>query len=186
MSERNLMLLGPPGAGKGTQAKLLVQHLGIPQIATGDILRDAVASGSDIGERARAIMERGDLVPDEVVIAIVEERLAREDCKAGFILDGFPRTREQACALDGILEKAERQPLVALSLCVDDEILRKRILERGEGRADDNEETVRNRLEVYRAQTAPVIDHYRSALIEIDGVGSIEEINARIVKALGA
>jgi adenylate kinase len=186
MNERNLMLLGPPGAGKGTQAKLLVDHLEIPQIATGDILREAVASGSQIGRRAQAIMEKGELVPDEVVIAIVEERLARKDCQAGFILDGFPRTREQARALDRLLEKAGREPLIAVSLRVDDDVLRQRILQRGEGRADDNDETIRKRLQVYREQTAPVLDHYRSVLLEIDGVGSIEEIHTRIVEALAA
>ena len=185
MSERNLLLLGPPGAGKGTQAKLLEERLGIPKIATGDILREAVASGSEIGRRANAIMEKGELVPDEVVIGIVEERVGRKDCKEGFILDGFPRTREQAKALDGLLAKADRAPLVALSLIVEDEVLRVRILSRGEGRADDNEAAVRTRLEVYREQTAPVLDHYSSALLEIDGIGTIDEIHERIMEALG-
>ena len=184
MSEITLILTGPPGAGKGTQAKLLAKRLGIPQIATGDILREAVASGSELGQRVKAIMERGDLVPDEVVIEIVEERLAREDCVPGFILDGFPRTREQAEALERLLGRARREPVRAVSLEVPEEVLRQRILERGQGRADDTEETIATRLEVYRQQTAPVLDHFRSSLLEIDGVGSVEEINSRIVQAI--
>ena len=184
MSEINLILTGPPGAGKGTQAKLLAKRLGIPQIATGDILREAVASGSELGQRVKAIMERGDLVPDEVVIEIVEERLAREDCVPGFILDGFPRTREQAEALERLLGRARREPVRVVSLEVPEEVLRQRILERGQGRADDTEETIATRLVVYRQQTAPVLDHFRSSLLEIDGVGSVEEINSRIVQAI--
>ena len=106
----NLILMGPPGSGKGTQARRLVEMFGIPQISTGDILREAVASGSEIGKRAKAIMDRGDLVPDEVVIEIVRQRLTRPDCKPGFVLDGFPRTQPQAAALDGILREQGREP----------------------------------------------------------------------------
>ncbi|MCZ6568583.1 MAG: adenylate kinase [Deltaproteobacteria bacterium] len=184
MSELNLILTGPPGAGKGTQAKLLAKRLGIPQIATGDILREAVASGSELGQRVKAIMERGELVPDEVVIEIVEERLAREDCVPGFILDGFPRTREQAEALERLLGRARREAVRVVSLVVPDQVLRQRILERGQGRADDSEETIATRLEVYRQQTAPVLDYFRSRLLEIDGIGSVGEINSRIVEAI--
>ena len=184
MSQQNLLLLGPPGSGKGTQAELLTDRLGIPQIATGDILREAVGSGSEIGRRAKSIMELGELVPDEVVIQIVEERLGQDDCKGGFILDGFPRTRDQAHALDVLLEKSGREPLRAVSLKVDEAVLRERILKRGEGRVDDNEATIRKRLEVYDEQTAPVLEHYRSVLIEVDGMGSIEEIQLRILEAL--
>ena len=184
MSELNLILTGPPGAGKGTQAKLLAKRLGIPQIATGDILREAVASGSELGQRVKAIMERGELVPDEVVIEIVEERLAREDCVPGFILDGFPRTREQAEALERLLARARREAVRVVSLVVPDQVLRQRILERGQGRADDSEETIATRLEVYRQQTAPVLDYFRSRLLEIDGIGSVGEINSRIVEAI--
>ena len=185
MSELNLILIGPPGAGKGTQAKLLVDQLGIPQIATGDILREAVASGSEIGQRAKLIMARGDLVPDEVVIGIVRERLSRKDCEPGFILDGFPRTREQAEALVEVLEEAGRGSVRVVSLSVPDPVLLQRILARGEGRADDTEETVARRLAVYRRETAPVLEHFRSALLEVDGQGTIEEINQRIREALG-
>jgi len=185
MSELNLILVGPPGAGKGTQAKLLVDQLGIPQIATGDFLREAVASGSEIGQRAKVIMARGDLVPDEVVIDIVRERLSRKDCEPGFILDGFPRTSEQAEALVGLLEEAERGPVRVVNLSVPDDVLLQRILARGEGRADDTEETVARRLAVYRRDTAPVLEHFRSALLEVDGQGTIDEINQRIREALG-
>ncbi len=185
MSELNLILTGPPGAGKGTQAKLLAKRLGIPQIATGEILREAVASGSELGQRVQEIMQRGELVPDEVVIEIVDERLAREDCAPGFILDGFPRTREQAEALERLLRRARRETVRVVSLEVPDDVLRQRILERGEGREDDTEETIATRLEVYRQRTAPLLDYFRSSLLRIDGVGSIEEISARIVEAIG-
>ncbi len=184
MSEQNLILIGPPGAGKGTQAKRLAKHLGIPQIATGDILREAVASGSEIGKRAGAIMERGDLVPDELVIQIARERLAREDCRSGFVLDGFPRTTGQAEALDAILEEQGREPVRVVALVVSEEELVRRILSRGEGRADDNEESLRNRLQVYKRETAPVLEHYRSVLISINGTGEMEEISRAIVEAL--
>ncbi len=184
MSEQNLLLIGPPGAGKGTQAKRLAKHLGIPQIATGDILREAVASGSEIGKRAGAIMERGDLVPDELVIRIARERLAREDCRSGFVLDGFPRTTGQAEALDAILEEQGREPVRVVALVVSEEELVRRILSRGEGRADDNEESLRNRLQVYKRETAPVLERYRSVLISINGTGEMEEISRAIVEAL--
>ena len=186
MSEMNLILTGPPGAGKGTQARRLAERFGIPQIATGEILRDAVASGSEVGRRARAIMERGDLVPDEIVIEIVRERLARDDCKAGFILDGFPRNELQASELDRILCDQGREGVRVLVLvCAEDELVR-RILRRGEGRADDNEATLHRRLEVYRKETAPLLDHYIDALVEIDGVGELDEITAAIVAGLEA
>jgi len=187
MSEQyNLILMGPPGSGKGTQAKRLVERFGIPQISTGDILREAVASGSEIGKRAKAIMDRGDLVPDEVVIEIVRQRLARPDCKKGFVLDGFPRTRNQAKSLDAILADQGREPARVVALVVADDELRRRILARGEGRADDNEAAVAKRLEVYRRDTEPVLAHYASAVKRIDGIGSMDEITARVVAALGA
>lgn len=184
MSEQNLILMGPPGAGKGTQAKRLAKHFGIPQIATGDILREAVASGSKTGQRAQAIMERGDLVPDELVIEIARERLARDDCATGFVLDGFPRTTRQAEALDAILAGRGREPVRVVALVVLEEELVRRILSRGEGRSDDNEESLRNRLEVYRRETAPVLEHYRGALIEIEGAGDMDQIARAIVAAV--
>jgi adenylate kinase len=184
--ELNLILMGPPGSGKGTQAKRLVEKFHIPQISTGDILREAVASGSPIGKKAKAIMDKGDLVPDEVVIEIVRERLGRADCKTGFVLDGFPRTQKQAAALDRILVDYGRARARVLALCVADEELRKRILARGEGRADDTEETAAKRLDVYKRDTQPVLDHYRDQLHTIDGVGSQDDVTARLLLALGA
>jgi adenylate kinase len=184
--EMNLILMGPPGSGKGTQARRLVEKFGIPQISTGDILREAVASGSPIGLRAKAIMDKGDLVPDEVVIEIVRERLRRADCKPGFVLDGFPRTKKQAVALDAILLEQGREPVQVIALVVADDELRRRIQARGEGRADDTEETAKNRLEVYRRDTQPVLDHYRAQVRRVEGIGALDEISARIHRALGA
>jgi len=181
----NLILMGPPGSGKGTQAKRLVEKLGIPQISTGDILREAVASGSEIGKRAKTIMDRGDLVPDEVVIEIVRQRLERSDCKKGFVLDGFPRTSNQAKSLDAMLAQQGRERACVLALTVADDEVRRRILSRGEGRADDNESAIAKRLEVYRRDTEPVLAHYASAVKRIDGIGSLDEITARLVAALG-
>ena len=185
MSEMNLILTGPPGAGKGTQAKRLVERCRIPQISTGDMLRSAVASGSELGNRVKAIMDSGQLVSDEIVIALVRERLGQADTKAGFILDGFPRTREQAIALDGILEELAREPLRVLCLEVPDQELIDRILSRDEGRADDNEETVRSRLDVYQRETQPMLDHFASAVVRLGGTGSLETVEARILEALG-
>jgi len=182
----NLILMGPPGSGKGTQAKRLVEKFGIPQISTGDILREAVASGSPIGLRAKAIMEKGDLVPDDVVIEIVRGRLGRADCKPGFVLDGFPRTQKQAVSLDQILLDHGRDPARVIVLLVADAELRGRILARGEGRADDTEETSRKRLEVYRRDTQPVLDHYRAQVRQVDGIGSLDAVTARILDVLGA
>ena len=184
MSELNLILTGPPGAGKGTQAKRLAKHFGLPQIATGEILREAVASGSEVGQRAQAIMQRGDLVPDELVIEIARDRLAREDCSPGFILDGFPRTTGQAEALDAILEERGREPVRVIALVVAEQELVRRILSRGESRPDDNEESLRNRLQVYQRETAPVLEHYRQALIEVDGTGDMDQITQALVAAV--
>jgi adenylate kinase len=182
---QNLILMGPPGAGKGTQAQYLVERLGIPQISTGDMLREAVASGSAIGREAQGIMARGELVPDAVVIEIVRQRLGRADCRPGFILDGFPRTPDQARALDALLRELGLAPVRVVVLDVPEAELTRRILSRGEGRADDNEETVRKRLEVYRSSTEPVIRHYGPAVRRIDGLGSVAQIRERIAAALG-
>ena len=179
-----LILLGAPGAGKGTQATFICQRFGIPQISTGDMLREAVASGSELGQRVEGIMQRGELVSDEIVIELVRDRLGRSDCKPGFILDGFPRTVAQSVALDGLLEELGRDPMIVIALEVPEDELVQRILARGEGRADDNEATVRKRLAVYGSETAPILDHYSEALVRIHGVGSIDEVELWIAEAL--
>ena len=188
MSGTRILLLGAPGAGKGTQAALLVERLEIPHISTGDMLRAAVAAGSSIGLEAKAVMESGKLVGDEIVIAIAEERLGQEDARRGFVLDGFPRTLAQAEALDATLMKLGTPLECCLAVTVDTEAVVQRLLKRAEieGRADDNEEIIRERMRVYDAQTAPLLDHYRAAgcLREVDGMGSIAEVSERIEKAL--
>lgn len=190
MSARRLLLLGPPGAGKGTQALRLVKKLGVPQVATGDMLREAVASGTPVGLEARSFMEAGNLVPDEVVIGVARERLGQPDCEEGFILDGFPRTVAQAEALDEILEEMGIALEACVALDVDEDALVERLLRRAriEGRSDDNEETIRTRMKEYREKTAPLLDHYRrrGALVEVDGIGEISEVARRIEDAIGA
>jgi adenylate kinase len=190
MSARRLLLLGPPGAGKGTQAERLVKTLGIPQISTGDMLRAAVKAGTPIGREAKGYMDRGELVPDAVVIGVAEERLRQPDAKRGFILDGFPRTAGQAEALDGMLAKLGVSLERCVALDVDEEELVQRLTRRAqiEGRADDNEQTIRNRMRVYREQTQPLIDYYRGrgVLRELDGEGSVDEVAARIEGALAS
>lgn len=188
MTSRRLLLLGPPGSGKGTQAEILVQRLGIPQISTGDMLRAAVAAGSEVGRKAKALMDRGSLVPDEIVIEVAERRLGEADARRGFVLDGFPRTAAQAEALDRILAGLDTPLERCVVLNVDEEALTTRLLRRAslEGRSDDNEETIRNRMGVYRKQTQPLIDFYRkqALLHEVDALGTIEEIAKRVEEAL--
>jgi adenylate kinase len=188
MTARRLLLLGPPGAGKGTQAKILVEKLGIPQVSTGDMLRAAVAAGSEVGQKARALMERGDLVPDEIVIGVAAERLEQGDARKGFVLDGFPRTTAQAEALDRILGELATPLERCLALRVDEEALVQRLLRRAEleGRSDDNEVSIRNRMQVYARQTQPLIDYYRprGLLRQVDADGSIEEVAKRVEEVL--
>jgi len=188
MSARRLLLLGPPGAGKGTQARLLVERLGVPQISTGDMLRAAVAAGSAVGRRARSYMDAGELVPDEVVIGVAEERLRQPDAAEGFILDGFPRTVAQAEALDALLARLGAKLERCVVLAADEDELVRRLLRRAEleGRSDDNEETIRTRMAEYRRKTEPLIGHYRQrgVLAELDGIGEIEEVAARIEGAI--
>jgi len=181
-----VVFLGPPGAGKGTQAVRIAEKYNVPHISTGDILRAAVKEGTELGKIAKEYMDKGELVPDEIIIRIIKERLSQEDVKKnGFILDGFPRTLPQAEALDKMLEELGMPLDKVIYLNVDDEEIVKRLLARG--RADDTEEVIRNRLKVYREQTAPLIDYYASKglLVEINGVGDIDEITRKIEESLG-
>jgi adenylate kinase len=188
MMARRLLLLGPPGAGKGTQAERLVKSLGIPQISTGDMLRAAVKAGTPVGREAQGYMDRGELVPDAVVIGVAEERLRKPDAQQGFILDGFPRTAGQAAALDALLARLGVALERCVALLVDEDELVQRLQKRGqiEGRADDNEEAIRTRMRVYREQTQPLVDYYRGrgVLREVRGLGSIDEVASRIEGAL--
>jgi len=190
-----LILLGPPGAGKGTQAQRLVGKYGIVQLSTGDMLRAAVAAGTPVGLRAKGIMDAGQLVPDDVVVAIIAERIDQPDAKRGFVLDGFPRTVPQARALDGLLAERGLKLDAVIELKVDEGILLKRIenrvremTARGEKlRADDNPEVLKGRLEAYRAQTAPLVDHYgnQGQLKSVDGMAPIDAVTAALDRLLG-
>lgn len=212
-----LILLGPPGAGKGTQARMLEEDFGLIQLSTGDLLRAAVAQGTDAGKQAKSVMESGGLVSDEIVLAILKDRMARPDVARGIVLDGFPRTAGQAAALDRLLAEAGQKVTAAVSLEVDDAAMIARISGRytcgscGEGyhdefkqpavagvcdkcggtafkrRADDNAETVRERLTAYHAQTAPLIAHYerQSVLERVPAMGPIESIRARLAEIVG-
>ena len=205
----NIVLLGAPGAGKGTQAALLVEKYGTPHISTGDMLRAAVKEGTELGRKAKTYMDAGELVPDDVIIGLVTERLQNPDTEKGFILDGFPRTSAQAVALDAELSKLERPLDAALLIDVDAEVIVKRLTSRrmckecgyigsvadascpkcgGEmyQRDDDNEATVRNRLDVYQKSTSPLIDYYRGCelLVAIDGDRDLQVVFADVEKAL--
>lgn len=187
----NIILLGPPGAGKGTQAARLEEVHGVKQLSTGDMLRAAVASGSELGQQAKDIMDRGALMPDALMIDMISERIEQPDCTKGFILDGFPRTVAQAEALDALLARKGLRLDAVIEIKVDEEALvgriESRIAEAGGSstRSDDNVETLRKRLEVYRQQTAPILPYYRDkgALKTVDGMRSIEEV-AQAIEAL--
>jgi len=182
-----LVFLGPPGAGKGTQAKLLAERQGLLHLSTGDMLRSAVAKATPTGIRAREFMNEGRLVPDDVVDALVAERLGEDDARDGYILDGYPRNLTQAEALDAMLARSGRPLHGVLFFSVEDEELVRRIRGRAEGRADDTEEVVRERLRVYQEQTAPLVAHYRERglLEEIDGRGTIDDVRAAVDAAVG-
>lgn len=181
-----LVLLGPPGAGKGTQSQRMVAKYGIVQLSTGDMLRAAADAGSPVGLRAKAIMDRGDLVPDDIMIEIIDDRLGRSDAAKGFILDGFPRTVAQAEALERLLDEKGLSLDAVIEIVVDDERLQSRIENRiretGGARADDTVETLKKRLAVYHAQTAPVAEYYRKkgALRTVDGMGTMDEVGTVI------
>jgi adenylate kinase len=214
----NIILLGPPGAGKGTQAKLLEEKMGLKQLSTGDMLRAAIAAGTETGIKAKAIMDRGDLVSDDVIIGIVSDRMDKPDIKKGVVFDGFPRTPAQAAALDTMLQGRKQRLNAVIEMKVDDEALVKRISGRftcakcGQGyheefhrpkkdgvcdrchgteftrRPDDNEKTVRDRLKVYNAQTAPLVDYYRAKgnLHVIDGMADIAGVTHAMTKVLNS
>jgi adenylate kinase len=183
-----IVLLGPPGSGKGTQAALLVKQLGVPHISTGALLRNAAKRGTELGLKAKALTDKGELVPDEVISDMIEERLSRPDVASGFILDGYPRNLAQAQSLDKLLKRLDQPVDEAILIDLDPERIIKRIAKRAkeEGRADDTEETVRNRLQVYAEQTEPVADYYarRGLLTKVLGEGDVEDIFQRILSIL--
>ena len=183
-----LVLLGPPGSGKGTQATRLKEYLQVPHVSTGDLLRAEVAAGSPLGVQAKEVMARGDFVSDEILLGMLEARFARPDTAKGFILDGYPRNQVQADALGELLKKLGQPMDYAVQLEVPTDLLVQRIAGRAaaEGRDDDTPEVVRNRLDKYTSQTAPVIDYYRQhgQLTVVDGVGSLDDVFNRLIEAL--
>jgi adenylate kinase len=185
-----VVFLGPPGSGKGTQAKLLAERLKVPAISTGDILRAAVRERTPLGQQAQAIMEKGELVSDPLIVALIRERIAGRDARDGFILDGFPRTLEQARALEAMLAERSDALTAAVNFGVPEAALVERMLGRAtaEGRADDRPETIRERLRVYREKTEPLVGFYgeRGLLADVDGVGAIDAVAARVDEALAS
>ena len=183
-----IVILGAPGSGKGTQAAMLVEHMGIPHISTGALLRNAAKKGTELGLKAKAIIDQGELIPDDVMSGIIEERLGRDDTATGFILDGYPRNVAQAESLDAMLERLEKPVEEAIHIDVDPEQIIKRIAKRAqeEGRSDDTAKTVRNRMRVYAEQTAPVADYYeeKGLLTRVLGDGNKDEIQQRIRSVL--
>ncbi|HVT26160.1 MAG TPA: adenylate kinase [Rhizomicrobium sp.] len=186
----NLVLFGPPGAGKGTQAKILQTERGLPQLSTGDMLRAAIAAGTPLGKQVESILAKGDLVSDEIVIGIIADRYDQPDCKNGAVFDGFPRTIPQAEALDAMLAKRGKKIDRVIELKVDDKILLDRVEQRikqGSARPDDNPETLKNRLDVYYKNTAPLLDYYnkQGKVVALDGMAPIDDVTKAIAKVLG-
>jgi adenylate kinase len=185
-----LVIMGPPGAGKGTQAQRIAEHYGIPAISTGDIFRAMKTADTPLARQVREIMESGGYVSDEITNAIVADRLTQSDCQKGFLLDGYPRTLQQVQTLDDYLAETGRPLDAVISLTADIEEVIARLLKRAaiEGRSDDNEETIRVRLQVYAEQTEPLLEVYRSRglLVEVNGLGEIEEVSERVFVALDA
>lgn len=184
-----MLLVGPPGAGKGTQAVLLSKAFSIPAISTGDIFRANVRDETPLGVEAKGFMDRGEYVPDSLTNALVADRLSNDDCESGFLLDGYPRTLDQVRALDEVLAEQGNQLDVVVELTVDPDIVIDRIRVRAteQGRTDDTEDVMRNRLELYARETAPLIQVYggREILVSVDGIGPIDDVTGRIVDALG-
>jgi adenylate kinase len=184
----NVLLLGIQGSGKGTQAKRIASEYGIPQIATGDMLRDAVAAGTPLGKEVEGYLSRGELVPDDTVIELIRDRLAQPDAAAGFVLDGFPRTMAQSDALDEMLTEIGRPLSIVFELQVPDEVARERMVGRAheEGRADDTPEAIDRRIQLYHEETEPIVQHYRllGNLVGIHGTGTIDQVFAELQKAL--
>lgn len=186
----NLILFGPPGAGKGTQAQFIVDRYNVVQLSTGDMLRAAVAAGTELGKMAKAVMDAGELVDDDIIIGIIGDRIGEPDCANGFILDGFPRTLAQAEGLDRLLAEKGLTLDAVVNINVPDEELfariEKRAAETGGTRADDNAETLKNRLKVYHDQTAPVLGYYgeKNMVDTVDGLQTIDQVTADIVKIL--
>ncbi|MEV5837461.1 adenylate kinase [Nocardia sp. NPDC052112] len=178
-----LVLLGPPGAGKGTQADLLSDKLGVPHISTGDLFRTNISAQTPLGREAQKYIDAGDLVPSDVTNRMVEARVAEPDAANGFVLDGYPRTVDQADALEKILADMDKKLDAVLCFVVPEETVVSRMMARG--RADDNEDVIRNRLRVYREETEPLLEHYDGLVVSVDGVGEIDEVNARALRALG-
>ena len=186
----NLILFGPPGAGKGTQAQILINKFNIIQISTGDMLREEVKSKTDLGKAAKLIMEKGELISDEIIISIIEKRIIKPDCKNGFILDGFPRTLQQAVDLDNILNKLDINIDKVIEINVNENILLKRItkraLESKTSRDDDNSEILKNRIVVYKKDTLPVLEYYKdlNKLYSVDGMQNVEGVSKDIQNIL--
>ena len=181
-----LLIMGPPGAGKGTQATVIADKLGIPHISTGDLFRSNLSEGTPLGLEAKKYMDAGEYVPDSVTNNMVRDRLAQSDAQAGFLLDGYPRTVAQVHELDEMLGSAKLDRVIVLAADTDEVVARLLNRAQEQGRADDTEEVIRRRLEVYEEQTAPLIDLYssRGILIHVDGLGSVDEVSHRILAAL--
>ena len=186
----NLILFGPPGAGKGTQAKILIDKLNIVQISTGEMLREEVSSKTVLGKAAKSIMEKGELISDDIIMSMIERRITKTDCKNGFILDGFPRTLIQAENLDNLLKKMKLKINKVIEINVDEELLLKRIMDRASEskniRDDDNSNILKNRITVYKKDTLPVLRYYKdlNKLKTVDGMQSIEKVSEDILKLL--
>jgi len=188
MSELSIVMLGAPGAGKGTQAVRIAETHGIPHISTGEMLRAAIAAGSEMGQKVKGIVESGALVPDELIVEVIRERLSQPDAQNGFVLDGFPRTIGQAEALDALLAELGRPLQIVLELELAEETAVERMLGRAadQGRADDTPEVIKNRFEVYRRQTEPLSNYYRSTgiLVAVDSSPGMDEVFAEIERVL--